>query len=895
MTTPTASIHAAASQGLRRRIAELTARFLRGRQPDFLRQHARALDDYFQQAFEASMIGPRLEINKNPYAIVALGGYGREEQCVHSDVDLLFLFGKRIPPEAESLIREMIYPLWDIGMDVGYATRTVKESLALAAKDLSVLTPLLDARFLCGMSMLFTELMGQLREKVIRRRTAAVLAELVATAKSRHAQHGDSAYLLEPNLKEGQGGLRDYHTMLWAARVAHDLRQPRDLEYLGLLSHAEFQALREALGFVWLVRNHLHHLSGRKNDRLNFESQVALAETLRFKGDAAQQPVERFLGELHGRMETIKQHHRVLLRELGLEEKRRGKRPAPPRPVEGIEPTASGQLGFTGPEAILKRPELLIRLFEESAALKLPVSAEAKRLVREFRHLVDAGFRRSPEIVRAFERILLAPPSAVDVLDDMLGTGFLAAFLPPFAAIENRIQYDEYHVYPVDKHLLRTVQTIQELGAAERPAEPLAARLFRELKSKATLLWAALLHDVGKGGAGEDHALCGAALARRLLADKGLTAAEVETVAFLVREHLFLIKTATRRDIHDEETAIACARRIREAERLKMLYILTVADCIATGPAAWNDWTAHLLREFFFKVFNTIERGELATEAAVAAVEDKRRAVLAAAAAPAERAEFERLFAALSPRYLLSVPPAAIVEHLRLFRRLGGEAFVWEVRPAAEGATRTVTVCAQDRPGLMASIAGVFTLNRINILGVQVFTWKNRTALDVFEVSPPPDALFEEEKWARAAHQLGEVLAGRLDLAAALAPRLAEKAAPKPRAAARPHRVRVDNAASSFFTIVEVFTYDFPGLLFRVTDALFRCGLDIWVARIATKVDQVVDVFYVRDLNGQKVDAPERVAEIERAVLDRLPPPAAGAPAPGRRTPATASKSNEAR
>ena len=236
-------IHATASQRLKDRVVELTRRFLRGRQPDFMKQHSRALDDYFETAFESSMIGPRMEINKNPYAIVALGGYGREEQCIHSDVDLLFLFAKRVPPDAENLIREMIYPLWDIGMDVGYATRSVKECLSLAAADLNILTPLLDARFICGMSMLFSDLMAQLRDNVIRKRRDRLMDQLLASTRCRHAQFGDSAYLLEPHLKEGQGGLRDYHAMLWIARLDTDLRQPRDLEYLGLLSHSEYQQL----------------------------------------------------------------------------------------------------------------------------------------------------------------------------------------------------------------------------------------------------------------------------------------------------------------------------------------------------------------------------------------------------------------------------------------------------------------------------------------------------------------------------------------------------------------------------------------------------------------------------------------------------------------------------
>jgi [protein-PII] uridylyltransferase len=653
------------------------------------------------------------------------------------------------------------------------------------------------------------------------------------------------------------------------AKLNVDLRQPRDLEYFGLLSHAEFQNLWDALGFIWDVRNHLHHISRRKCDQLHFESQISIADRFKFKPEAGQQPVERFLGELHRRMESVKQQHLMLLHELG-GDKRGGRRAAPRIPVEGIEARSGGMLNFTGPEAILKRPELLIRLFEEGARLKAPLSAEAKRLVKEFVYLVDPGFRSAPEIVRTFERILISA-EAGGLLDDLLSTGFLEAFIPEFQGISNRIQYDEYHLYPVDKHLLRTVHIIQQLAGEDRPGEPLFARLHRELKNKVLLMWAALLHDIGKGAPTADHSESGADLVRRILAEKGLTPEEVAAVEFLVREHLYLIKTATRRDIHDEETAIACARRIKDAERLKMLYLLTVADSMATGPAAWNDWTSHLLREFFLKVLNILEKGELASDKATAAIETKRNALLTAAVSEAARQRIEALFPALSPRYLLATPTEQIASHIELFQRLQTTDFVWDIQPSSKGATRKVTICAPDRPGLVASMAGVFTLNNINILDVQVFTWRNRTALDVFEVTPPPDTIFEAEKWRRAGENLHAVLAGTLDLAAALRPRLDAARGVKPRTARRPHRVRVDNTSSSFFTIIEVFTYDFPGLLYSVSDVLFRCELDIWVAKIATKVDQVVDVFYVRDLSGQKVDDPDRVSAVKEALLQRLP------------------------
>jgi [protein-PII] uridylyltransferase len=303
------SQHVQAAMSLQEEIHRLISGFVAGKEKDFLRQHARLLDDYFRVAFESSLVGPKLGINKNPYAIIALGGYGREEQCVHSDVDLLLLFHKQVPAQAGQLIQEIIYPLWDIGLDVACATRSLKECLGLSAKDFDVLVPLLDARFICGMSPLYSELAAQLRDKVILKRRRAVTDWIVGRNEARHAHFGDSAYLLEPNLKEGQGGLRDYHSMLWLSRIAFNLTQVRDLEYSGRLSHKEFQDLIEALNFIWQVRNRLHLICGRKCDQLHFENQIKLAEMFKFKRLNGQQPVECFLGELHGQMEFLKQQY----------------------------------------------------------------------------------------------------------------------------------------------------------------------------------------------------------------------------------------------------------------------------------------------------------------------------------------------------------------------------------------------------------------------------------------------------------------------------------------------------------------------------------------------------------------------------------------------------------
>ena len=854
-----------ASGLLQRKREQLIAGLAEGLQPEFNRRHALAVDDYFRESYESSLVGPALTINRNPYAIIALGGYGREEHCVHSDIDLLFLFRKNIPEKAEELIREMIYPLWDIGLEVGYAIRSLKECVRLAGRDFDVLFPLLDARFVCGMSPLYSELLEQVRIKLLHGRAGKIMDWLVSRSGERHLRYGDSSYRLEPNLKEGQGGLRDYHTLLWIGRIKYNLQTPRDLEYLGVLSHAEYQQLERSLALIWHVRNRLHMLSGRKCDQLHFEFQADLAHALGFYPTNGQKPVERFLGELHAQMETVKQQHLVLLYEQGYRHTGRRPRKFFKQTTEKGLKVDKGMLHFAAPEAILEAPQLLIKIFEESARLDVPLSAEARRLIGEFGTLVDADYRRSPAVVKMFEKTLATVTPTFNVLNEMLNTGFLVKLIPEYQNILNRIQYDAYHLFPVDRHSLRTVQTLKAFGTADGEArDPLCARLYRELGRRNLLLWAALLHDIGKGAPGESHSRSGAELVSRILTRMGLRPRAIETVAFLVREHLLLIKTATRRDVNDEETAILCARRVKNPDHLKMLYLLTVADSMATGPKAWNDWTAALLRDFFLKVLSILERGELASREATAAVEAKRARV--GEALPELAAESDALLSSMSPRYLLYTPVEEIMDHVRLYGRLGPAAFVWQVTPKPEANTRLVTICARDCPGLFSKISGVFTLNSLDILDAQVYTWRNHIALDIFEVKPPPDQIFEAEKWARAEGHLEAALAGRLDLSVALREKMTAVRTTRPPIADRPCRIVVDNQSSSFFTIVEVFAYDYPGLLFTITDALFRCRLDIWVAKIATKVDQVVDVFYVRDFDGQKVDAPDQVSAIQKQV-----------------------------
>ncbi len=851
---------------------KLIAAFLqKGNIYDFLSKHATFLDQYFIECFEQSLIGPRMNFHKKPYAMIALGGYGRQEQCLHSDIDFLLLFKKNVPPESEQLIQEIIYPLWDLGFEVGHATRSIKDCLSLAANDFDVLTALLDARFLCGMSTLYTELRERLNNYLTDARAKKVVSALITSNTDRHEHFGDSSYLLEPNLKEGQGGLRDYHTMLWIGRITANIIQPRDLEYNGYLSHEEYKELETALAFIWNVRNHLHALTQRKSDQLFLEHQEKIADTLKFKKGHGQLAVERFLGKLHEHLEYVKQTNLIFLLEAGQDRKQKFRRLAAVK-----RSTTSGlivnnnMLNFTSPEQVLAEPVLLIKIFEESARLQLPISSEARRIIKDFLHLIDNRFRCDSANVRTFERILVTPADTFNVLNEMLKTGVLVRLIPKMKSIVNRIQYDGYHLYPVDRHSLKAVKIIKKFSGS-KSGDPLYADLYKHLgQHKRLLLWAALLHDIGKGEAGRGHTDRGAKLAAQIMTDFGYDLNAVETVSFLIENHLFLIKIATRRDLSDEETAIYCARRIKEARRLKMLYLLTVADSMATGPKAWNDWTAQLLRDLFFKTLKIIETKELASPKAMAAVATKKQVILDSAASRQTRDELAAHLDNLSPRYLLYAGLPDLLSHKRLYQELKDNPFTWDISSEENLQARTVTICAKDRPGLFSKIAGVFALTGLDILKADIFTWKNHIALDIFIVRPPADLIYEAERWEKVSDHLKSALNEKLDPATSLSLEEA-RSDNKCQYANRPHRITIDNQTSSFFTIIEIIAYDCPGLLFHITDALFRQGLDVRIAKIATKIDQVVDVFYVRDVDGQKIENADRIDAVRDAIEIILP------------------------
>ena len=838
------------------------------------------IDQYFQDSIQENLVGKAFAQQDIGFSFIAIGGYGRRELCLHSDIDILLLFKKRVPVQADRFVQEILFPLWDLGFDIGHSTRTINECLDIAKRDFEVLTSLLDARFIGGEYPIYLDLLEKIYKKVLTKKAHALRLWLAELDKKRLNTFGDSSYLLEPDLKEGIGGLRDYHHMLWLAKASLGFREPHDHVFQATLSHQEYQDLRQHVSFLLNIRNHLHLLSHRRNDRLTFEYQAEIAQRLGMRDQKKSLAVEQFNSLVHATMAALKLLSRSFAASLFLKIKTGPKTKQVRQILPGLT-VNRGELGFDAASSILKDPSLLMSIFESSARLGYPLSLEALRQVRDLLYLVDDSFRKSKKIVESFEIIVTKSRYTFETLSQMTDVGLLDSFIPEFGRIRNRFEFDAFHIYPVGIHSLYTVKFLKELSKKD---DTLLYDLFIEISQPERLLWAGLFHDIGKHKG--NHERAGAALADTILKRFGFDKEKRNDICFLVRHHLLLVETATRRDLNDEKVIVQCARIVESAERLKMLYLLTWADSRATSPKAWNNWIANLIRDLVFKIIHILERGELATRRTFRKVEHIKTEVSKLIAPVAQKDDLAATFELMPARYLLNTSPQDIVRHLNMVNRLKAtmyedttnsgtnsvrEVFILETRKEEVGNCWQITIAAKDRPGLFANMAGVLALNTINILSADIYTWRDGIAVDVLRTTNPLDGLFVQEKWAKVQLDLTDVLAGRLSLESTIGSKESyPHHSPDFKNLFRAPSIVVDKEASDFYTIIEVHAYDHVGLLYRITHTLFDLGLDIHGARIATKANHVVDVFYVRDLDGQKIEDDERVKKIKRTLRRHL-------------------------
>ncbi|HZS38739.1 MAG TPA: [protein-PII] uridylyltransferase [Polyangia bacterium] len=871
------------------RIAEEHAQGAPGDQT--ARAYASAADDVVRALFAAARAAASGE---EPFecSLVAVGGYGRAELCPYSDLDLWFLVPQaRISDgRAQKLAEAVLYPLWDLRMEVGHAVRTIDATLELARDDLTCATALLDARFLDGERGPFEKL-ERAAPRVFERDLNGFVRRVAAEKAERHARFGDTVYLLEPNLKNGEGGYRDLLIGYWAAKARFRVHDFADLTRVGQASPRQVQSLVEARRFYLQVRTSMHLQARRKADRLTFEVQEAIAPVL--CPEPMREPRELDGGKVEPavapQVEALMQRYFLHAKAVKRETERlierclvEAQRKPLVRAIDQSFALFNGKLTTQDPEVFRTRPSELVRIFNVALELGAEIYGHTRDLIAEAvaRDEIRARLLDDRHAAAELTKLLLddrdnRSPSMLEQVHDL---GLLAALMPEFEPCTGRVQHDLYHVFTVDQHSLYAVGRLKAIARGEHDAElPMAAQAIREVKRRAPLYLGTLLHDVGKP-LGKGHSETGARLAVTIATRLGFSEEDVSQTQFLVAKHLLLSHLSQRRDLNDVAMIANLADELRDDETLRELYLLTLADMSMVAPGNLTEWKEQLLRELYERTLTHFRRGNDLSSPDQAQLVARRRARVAELLGESE-ASLERWFASVPDRYVTQTAPREIARHVALTRRRKGPVVV-EVVHRARKSVSEVTICAEDAHGLLSKIAGVLLANRVDVLDAQITS--RVPAAEGEGAAPPAEALdvfttrdrygrpiTDAGRWKRVEEDLARVLAGELAVEELIEDRrerssLPERVLPQVRT-----EIEVDNDVSADFSVIDVYTQDRLGVLYTITRTLARLRLDIHLSKVATEAARVADVFYVRELDGKKLSE-LRVDEIKLALGEAL-------------------------
>ena len=857
------------------------------------------MDEILRVLFE--FVTTHLYPSENPsdserMAIVATGGYGRGLLAPGSDIDLLFLLPYKQTAWGESVAEAILYCLWDLGLKVGHATRSIDECIRQAKADMTIRTAVLESRFLLGDRKLFDELMTRFDKSVIQGTAPDFVAAKLNEREERHRRAGQSRYLVEPNVKDGKGGLRDLHTLFWIAKYVYRVHDVEEMIDRGVFDPDELKLFRRCEDFLWSVRCNMHFLTGRAEERLSFDIQREMAVRLGYTEHPGLKDVERFM-----------KHYFLVAKDVGdltailcakLEDQQT--KPAPVlsrmmaklRPSRGRRPLPetedffddNNRLTLADKDVLARDPVNLIRMFRFAQKHNLVLHPDAMRAANKSLRLIGPKLRHDPEANRLFLEMLTSHDAEI-ILRRMNETGVLGRFVRAFGRVVAMMQFNMYHHYTVDEHLLRCIGVLAEIERGSNEEYTLANDLMRKiLPEHRTLLYVALfLHDIAKGRI-EDHSIAGARIARTFCPRLGLSPAETDTVSWLVEQHLVMSTVAQSRDLSDRKTIENFAAVVQSLERMKLLTILTTADIRAVGPGVWNGWKAQLLRTLYYETEPVLTGGfsEVNRAQRVAMAQAELRAELKDW--PAER--IDAYIARHYPAYWLKVDVPHRVVHAR-FVQAAENADKSIATTFALDATRGVTeltVLAPDHPWLLSTLAGACAAAGANIVDAQIFTTTDGRVLDTIAVSREFEQNEDEtRRAARIADTIEKALSGTLKLPEVVARRSVARGRIK--AFAIEPEVTINNQWSNRYTVIEVTGLDRPGLLYELTATLSKLSLNITSAHVATFGERVVDVFYVTDLLGAKIASPTREMAIKRALSQLFAPaeqpPAASAAAAG--------------
>jgi [protein-PII] uridylyltransferase len=813
-------------------------------------------------------------------AVIATGGYGRGMLAPGSDIDLLFLLPYKQTPWSESVIEYILYLLWDLGQKVGHATRTVEQCIRLSESDITIRTAILDARLILGDATLFEELNAKFASQVVKGTAREFIAAKLAERDERHRRTGESRYRVEPNVKDGKGGLRDLHTLHWLAKYLTTGNEKKGAGHI--FTRSEQSTFDRCEEFLWAVRCHLHFLTGRPEERLTFDLQPLLAERLGYARErGGLKAVERFMKHYFLVAKDVGDLTTILCSALEMQQLKTS-----PTIAAILDPLSwrtrrrirrmtdfridNGRLNVADPDVFKRDPVNLVRFFAQAEETGTFYHPFAVRLLRQSLRLIDDKLRANPEANRIFLG-LLTSGNVEATLRRMNEAGVLGRFIPEFGRIVAMTQFNMYHHYTLDEHLIRTVGVIAEIERGEADKiHPLSHRLFKTLEHRKVLYLAAFLHDIGKGRK-EDHSIVGGQIAREIAARFGCSAEETDLIVWLIEQHLVMSTYAQTRDIGDPKTIRDFADIVVTPERLKLLLILTVADIRAVGPGIWNGWKGQLLRSLYYQT-EPLLQGD-------AAPDSKARLPAALQAFRAATAQFpaaavDKFIDRQYPDYWLRTEARKQIDHLKLVSRADAEGlkFATDFATDAFTAVTELSVLAPNHPRLLALFAGACAAAGANIVGAYIATTRDGFALDTFLLQRE----FDEDDEKRRAHRIGttieSVLKGEVRLSSLMGKRRDVKG--RIGAFSVEPTVVIDNAISDQFTVIEVSGLDRPGLLYELTSVLSNLSLDITSAHITTFGEKAVDAFYVTDLTNKKITTPWRQEAIKQrliGVLSRAP------------------------
>ena len=816
-----------------------------------------------------------LHKNPNPtegerLTILAVGGYGRGEMAPYSDVDLLFLMPWKITPWAESLIESMLYILWDLHMKVGHASRSVKDCIRLGKEDYTIRTALLEHRFLTGDEALAQRLDEKLKKDLFRSTASDFIEAKLAERAERHRKQGGQRYMVEPNVKEGKGGLRDLQTLFWIGKYVHSVNDVSELVRLGLFTREEYDVFVAAETFLMAVRNHMHLAAGRAMDQLTFDMQVEVAERMGYVDKGKRRAVEYFMQDYFRHATEVGELTRIFLTTL---EAKHVKRAASPftmfRRRRKLKPgyaLKQGRLTVQRPSGFLKDKLNILAIFEEGLRTGYLIHPDVMRLIRSNLDLIDDEMRNSPEANRLFFDLLLKHGNPERALRRMNELGVLSAFIPEFAPVVAMMQFNMYHHYTVDEHTIQCISTLAQIERGELVEElPIASRILKEGVNRKVLYAALFLHDIGKGR-DEDHAVLGAQIARKVAPRLGLSKSEAETTEWLVRYHLLMSDMAQKRDLSEPRTVRDFAKAVKTRKRLDLLTVLTVCDIRGVGPGVWNNWKAQLLRTLYRQTAVALEHGLEAVNRESAEAEAKK--ALRAALDDWDKKDLRHETSRHYGPYWQGLTTDTHVVFANLLAGIENHEIRLDLKLDEDRDATRICFALADHPGIFSRLAGALALVGANVVDARTYTSSDGYATAVFWVQDVEGHPYDVNRLPRLRKMIEKTLYGEVLPRKSLADR--DRLKKREKAFNVPTSITFDNDGSEIYTIIEVDTRDRPGLLYDLTRTLAESNVYIASAVIATYGEQVVDTFYVKDMFGLKFYTQSKQRSLEKKLRDAV-------------------------